>query len=374
MKKLRVAFVADTVAGRLGGGVIAGRNLVEALRREHDVRVVAADAHERSDVQLKGFRLPLAAMREMEFTMARPDGAALARAFAEVDVVHVQFPFWLGVAAVREARRAGKPVVAAFHVQPENLLLNMGIRSPWLSGAVYRTWVRSVFDRAAAVICPTVFAERKLRSYGLRAPAFVISNGVPEDVRAHGPAGTERKLPGDDGPWVVVCVGRLAADKRLETAVDAVGRSRHRDRIRLVLAGGGPLEKKLRALGASLPHPAEVGFLPRGRLLQELATADLFVHPSEVELEGIAVLEAMSLGLPVVVAESDESAASAFAISDDFRFPAGNAEALACRIDALLEHPLRLATARESVRQMARPFQFASSVEALVSVYRSALA
>ena len=62
--------------------------------------------------------------------MARPDHAVLARTFSQVDIVHLQFPFWLSFAALAEARRANKPVVASFHVQPENALLNIGIRVP----------------------------------------------------------------------------------------------------------------------------------------------------------------------------------------------------------------------------------------------------
>jgi 1,2-diacylglycerol 3-alpha-glucosyltransferase len=369
-RPLRVAFVCDTIAGQLGGGVVAGRYVVDALRRDHHVVVAASDAGD-GDLRLKGFQLPLRSMREMKFTMARPDRPALAQLFREVDVVHVQFPFWLGIVAVEEARRAGRPVVAAFHVQPENALANIGIRWPWLSRRIYRHWVSRVFDRADAVVCPTRFAARKLREHRLSAPAHVVSNGVPPDLRGVG--SWPRPAPRADGQFLVLAVGRLAAEKRQDVIVEAVRRSRHRDRIRLVLAGGGPQEERLRALAAGLPHPAEIGFLPRESLAQLLASADLFVHASEVELEGIAVLEAMNAGLPVLVAQSPESAASGFAISDDFRFPAGDAASLAARIDALVERPAVLAAAGERYAAIARTLAFTDSVERLVSIYRGVL-
>ena len=261
LRRLRIAFVCDTIAGKLGGGVVAGRYVVDALRSEHRVHVAAADASAEGDVRLRGFQLPLRAMREMQFTMARPDRPALARLFQEVDVVHVQFPFWLGVVAVDEARRAGRPVVAAFHVQPENALANIGVRWPWLSRRIYRFWISRVFERADAVVCPTRFAERKLREHGLTRPVYVVSNGVPPDLREN----IARVTRPDDRTFLVLAVGRLASEKRQDIILDAVRRSRYRDRIRLVLAGGGPLEKRLRALGSTLPHPPEVGFLPRER-------------------------------------------------------------------------------------------------------------
>ena len=63
---------------------------------------------------------------------------------ATSDVVHLQFPFWLSLAALEEARDLGIPVVAAFHVQPENALLNVGIHAQWVSDAVYRWMIKSL--------------------------------------------------------------------------------------------------------------------------------------------------------------------------------------------------------------------------------------
>jgi glycosyltransferase involved in cell wall biosynthesis len=366
--RLRVAFVADMIATGQGGGVASGRYVVEALRRQgHTVRVVAADASGSDDARLRGFQLPLRAMQEMQFTMARPDRGVLASVFRGVDVVHVQFPFWLGLVAMEEAERAGKPVVTAFHVQPENALLNVGVHSAWLCRHMYQAWISRIYNRADAVVCPTAFARRKLRQHGLDVPAYVVSNGVPPDI---GEVSAPREGH-DPGNFLILAVGRLAAEKRQDVIIEAVRRSRHRELIRLVIAGSGPKEARLRALGADLPYPPEIGFLPRERLLGLLGSADLFVHASEVELEGMAVLEAMAKGLPVLVAQGPESAASELAISDDFRFPAGDAAALAARIDALIEHPDRLAAARERYRAAVRAFDFGDSIATLVAIYRS---
>lgn len=367
--RLRVAFVTDTIDGRLGGGVVAGHYLVDALREHHDVTVVASDATGKGDVRVDGFMLPIQAMREAQFTMARPDRAKLRAAFAQADVVHVQFPFWLSMVAVDEARKAGKPVVAAFHVQPENLLFNVGIHSSLLNRLTYRLWIRSVFNRADAVVCPTPFAKRKLVEHGLTAPAYVVSNGVPTDVHE----GTVDADSRTDDRFMILATGRLAAEKRQDVIIEAVRRSKHRDRIRLVLAGAGPREEELRALGAELPNPPEMGFLPRSKLVDLLNTADLFVHASEVELEGIAVLEAMSVGLPVLVSGSEESAASDFALSDDFRFASGDPADLAAKIDALVENPERLRAARAEYRSKASVHDFAGSVRSVEDIYRRVL-
>jgi glycosyltransferase involved in cell wall biosynthesis len=90
-----------------------------------------------------------------------------------------------------------------------------------------------------------------------------------------------------------------------------------------------------------------------------------------VELEGIAVLEAMGMGLPALVAQSSESAASELALDERFRFPAGDPDALAAKLDRLIERPADLARARAGYRAMARQLDFGECVERLVNVYRT---
>jgi 1,2-diacylglycerol 3-alpha-glucosyltransferase len=369
-ERLRIAFVADTLHSHTGGGIASGEYVVEKLRQDHDVVAVATDG----DDVLPGFQLPLRAMREAHFVMARPDRAVLAHAFANVDVVHLQLPFWLSFAALDEARRLDLPVVAGFHVQPENALFNVGIHSEWLNKTIYRALVKHFYNKVDAVICPTPFAEEKLLSYGLKTSTYVVSNGVPPDVAAamaaRAPTATRPpRRPGEK--FFILAVGRLAAEKRQDVIIEAIRRSRHKDEIRLVLSGGGPREAELKELASTLPNGAEIGFLPRETLLEHFSNADLFIHAGEVELEGMSVLEAMSAGLPAIIADAKESAASAFALDEDFRFPAGDVDALRDRIDALIEDPARLTAAREPYRLRAGQFDFNASVGKMVDIYRS---
>jgi glycosyltransferase involved in cell wall biosynthesis len=365
---MKIAFVVDMLHASSGGGILSGNNVVDRLRRDHEVVTIASDG----DVRLRSFQLPFQAMRETGFVMAKPNRELLRSAFAGQDVVHLQFPFWLSLAALAEARALGKPVVAAFHIQPENLLLNVGIHSGRVSDALYRLAIKHLYSRVDAVVCPTAFAEQKLRSHGLRTPTFVVSNGVSPDV-AKATASMGEHPQGNSGTFFILAVGRLAEEKRQDVIIEAVRQSRHRDRIRLVLSGEGPRGDELRRLAGSLPGGAEIGFLPREKLLQYFSEADLFVHASEVELEGMAVLEAMSEGLPVLVAQAPESAASAFALDDNFRFPAGDAATLSARIDALIEDRQKLRSAGVAYRQRAHTFDFERSVDRLVDVYRTVL-
>jgi len=354
------------VEARGAGGVVAARQFVDKLRETCGVTLIGTDAYGEPHVRLAAFQFPVKAMKSSGFKMAWPVRKVLARAFADVDVVHLQFPFLLSVFALSEARKARRPVVSAFLVQPENILMNLGVRSPALSRLIYYFLIRRLYNRSDLVICTTAFAERTLREHGLTSRTLVVSCGVSPDM-----------IPGDyerasehRGFLLIVMVGRLSPEKNQECLIEAVHRSRYRGRIKVVIAGHGLREEPLKELASKLAHETEVGFVSRERLRQLLSTADLFVHCSHVELEGIAVLEAMSMGAPVLVAQGEHTAAGELALDDSFRFEAGNADELSRKIDHLIENPEELSRARESYQEMARTMNFEASVTKLAQAYR----
>jgi glycosyltransferase involved in cell wall biosynthesis len=362
---LRIAFITDTMDG-LGGGVVSAVRFVRALRRRHLVTVVAAGDAPDIDVHLAGFQLPLRAMREMRFVFARPERHLLERAIGGADLVHLQMPFWLSFAALGVARRLGVPAVAGFHVQPENLLHNAGVRWRWLRDRLYRFWISRYYRHADAVIAPSPFAERRLRQHGLTGPVHVISNGVHPRL-----ARPRLRLVGDR--LLVLAVGRLAREKRQDVIIDAVARSRHAARIQLVLAGSGPLEPELVARARALPRPAEIGWVSEERLAELYRDADLLVHAGEVELEGMAVLDAVGVGLPALVADAPESAAAQLAAGPELLFRPGDPAHLAERMDAFLDAPERLGEARRRAAELARAFSLERSVDRLEAAYHATL-
>jgi glycosyltransferase involved in cell wall biosynthesis len=366
-RRLHVAFVADTFRSDVSGGVRSAQRFVEALRARHDVTVVAAGASGDGVVELPAFYLPLVGrvMRESGFAFAVPRRSVLEPLLRRADVVHVQFPFWLGLRAAALANELGRPLVSAYHVQPENLLRNVGLRAPRLAGGIHRLLLRRLYDRSAAVVCPSAHALAELRAHGLRAPAEVISNGAPPDFAPRGQERAERHR----GRILLLAVGRLAPEKRLDVTIEGVRRSRHAASIQLVVTGRGPRAREVRRRVRALPVPAEVGFVSDGELRRLLATADLLVHASELELEGMAVLEALASGTPALVARAPASAAPQFAISPEFLFEPGDPDDLARHLDRLLDAPERLRAARAEALALAGRFRLADSVARLEALY-----
>jgi 1,2-diacylglycerol 3-alpha-glucosyltransferase len=367
-RRLKIAFAVDVFDGARNGGAISARRFAEALAPRHDITVVTTGAPGPGRLVLPAFYVPgfRRVMREMGFPFAVPRRAALEALFREVDLVHVQFPFWLGFRAAALARRVGAPVVAGFHVQPENMLRNVGIRSDRLASLTYRLFRKGLYDGATAVVCPSEFARDELRRHGLQAPAEVISNGIAGRFR---PLAAEERTP-PDGLFRIAVVGRLAREKRHDVIAEGIRRSRFAGRIRLSVAGSGPERERVERHFAGLPHPARIAFLAEEELARVVASADLLLHASEVELEGMAVLEALGCGTPSLIADAPRSATRQFALSPEFLFRPGDPADLARRLDALLERPDRLGAAREGCLALAGRYAFGDSVRRLEELYQ----
>ncbi|MGW7271253.1 glycosyltransferase [Streptomyces sp. NPDC054864] len=211
------------------------------------------------------------------------------------------------------ARLAGtRAVVATEHSlgdsQMEGRPLTAGVRALYLTG--------ERLGRATVAVSPSV-AER-LSSWGVpRQRIHVVPNGIDVerfrfDPRARIAARRQLGLP--DEAFVVGAVGRLTPGKRFDVLLHALARL-PRD-VRVLLVGGGPEETGLRATAAQLgvadrvlfagerPHTSGERTCEVGRseadLPALLAAMDVLASPSPEEAFGLAVVEGLAAGLPVL--------------------------------------------------------------------------
>lgn len=367
---MRIAFVVDSVLPLPAGGLVAGARLINRLRSSHDVVTVAVGG----DVALKPLQLPLASRiaRQSQFVFAWPNRTRLREVLEWCDVVHVQLPFFLGYAAMRLAHTIGKPVVAAHHVQPENMFATIAARWPRLtrllptqrlSAWLDRLLVRTFYNRANAVICPSQLSLRALTSAGLTVPSHVISNGAPSRFMP---------LPRRPfTPFTVLSVGRLVPEKRHDLIIEALRRAQCAPHVRLVIAGRGPCGEHLQRLAQGHPAHVRVGYVDDDELVALYQTANLYVHASDVELEGLAVLEAMRCGCPAIIANSPSSASTQFALDDAHLFAPDDPDALARALDHWFFDRAGLGASRVRSYDHVRHFGIGETIAAYERVYRS---
>jgi len=371
-RPLNIVFVADIIDGEKSGGVISARRMVDTLKKDHRLTIVSIGKEEANKIVLPAFYLPLVKniMQEMGFIFAWPKGKVLRDAFKDADIIHIQFPFLLGYRALYIARKMGKPVVLGFHVQPENLMWNIGLQFDWLNSLLYRLFVSTFYNKGNAVLSPSLFAKTMLEKNGIKVPVDVISNGLPKQFKP----GNYQPRSEFEGKFVILMVGRFAKEKRHDLVFQAIKQSQYAKNIQLVITGQGPLREELERKAAKLPNPALVEYVSQPELIRLYNTADLLIHASEVELEGMAVLEAIGCGLPVLIATADSSAATQFALHDKFLFNDGDVLNLISHIDYWYQHRDELARSKQPYLERARQFSFDFCVKKTVDLYRRTIA
>ncbi len=272
----------------------------------------------------------------------------------DVTIVHTHSPFVTGWMGARFARRRGLPLVFTYHTRIEAYAHYMPFERHAMEAAAVRL-TRLYANIANVVIVPTRAMEARLRAIGVRSPIAIVPSSIDVDRFAAGrrsPA--TRALLGarDDTPLALV-VSRLAREKNLELAIDALGHSRIAS-ARLAIVGDGPhrarLEARVRRAGLT-ERVRFVGAMPSIALPDIYACSDAFVFPSTTETQGLVLAEALAAGLSVVAADTP---ASSDVLSGSGTLVPAEARGFAAAMDAALlygrdESAVRLAYSRYTV-------------------------
>lgn len=349
------------------GGEVCLANLARGLReRGHEVTcVVRPDARLARELPARGLpvvELPLRDWFE-PFTVARL--AAWIRR-ERVDVVHAHNPrdWFIATAATVGT---GALCVGSRHV---------------LRPVAHQAAKRTFLMRLGALIAVSDAVRE--------AAAGLVESGrlvtVPNGIEAARPGraaalALRRELGlGPDRP-VVGCVARLAPEKGLVDLLDAAALLRARwPQLAVVLVGDAPAGSRhgaeLRRRAARLGLGGNVhfcGYRPRAADLS--AAFDIHVTPSLAEPFGLATLEAMAQGRPVVATASGGSPELVDDGVEGFLVPPGDPARLAGRLDCLLDSPgLRREMGRRGRSRAERDFSLDLMVERTEAVYRRALA
>jgi phosphatidylinositol alpha 1,6-mannosyltransferase len=311
---VRILIGADSFRPDVNGAARFTAQLAEGLAaRGHDVHVVCASTDGREQTVREG-QLTLHRLHSIRYRMHESLRICLPwqtlprtrELIAELrpDVVHIQSHMVIGRGLAYAAEQLGVPLVATNHFMPENVFGYIPLLPQRLHGSAGRmAWrdLAKVFGAADRITAPTPRAVELLRdATGLDGEA--ISCGI-DSARYRKAA--EAVQP--EGPPVILFVGRLDPEKRVQELITSFAMLSADTGVRLEIVGDGDQRAELTAQAARLGIAGRVDF--RGRiddaaLLDAYARASVFCMPGIAELQSIVTLEAMSAGKPVVAANA----------------------------------------------------------------------
>lgn len=194
------------------------------------------------------------------------------------------------------------------------LVHTMGQLSPWalaqgkLKKLVYSSLIeRHNLNRATAIHCTSIGEAEDVRNFGVKTPIVTFPLGVNQPNLLPGAKQKLRyiyNIP-EDTP-IVLFLSRLHHKKRPDLLIKALNQIKHNIDFHLIVTGSGEpeYETELKNLAVSLGiinQTTFTGFITGQEKDLILQGSDIFALPSFSENFGIAIAEAMVVGLPVVI-------------------------------------------------------------------------
>ena len=350
---LRLALFTDTFAPQVNGVTRTLERLVSAVEsRGGAVHIETVEVPEAAfDPRIhRSGSIPFWAYPQLRIAAPSARRAAERIAHFGPTLVHATTPFGVGLAGRAAARELGIPLVTSYHTSFSAYLAHYGLQT---LDRVAWPFLRWFHNSGRRTFVPSRVVAQELAGQGFEA-LRIWSRGV--DPSRFAPrfrsAAMRARMGATEGTFVVAYVGRLAPEKGIDTAMEAMRLvlARHPGRVRFVLAGDGPAEARCRAMAPEGTWFA--GALSGEELSAFFASADAFLFPSTTETFGNVVLEAMAAGLPVIA--PDAGATTEFAHERTaLTVPGGDAHAMAGRVewllrDTMLRHTLRSAGLAEA--------------------------
>jgi alpha-1,6-mannosyltransferase len=243
-------------------------------------------------------------------------------------------------------RQVDVPAVWFYHSNFPRIIAPRPESASWVRrGASALAWryVRRLGALVHTTIAPSETVARELRANGVNR---VVSVPLGVDLERFNPARrayaieTRRRLGLPEGQ-LCMYVGRIAAEKELDVLLRAWPQVQRRTGARLVIVGDGPARPGLRAG----PGADQVIWLPyqrdRDRLADMYAAVDLAVAPGPAETFGLAALESMASGNPVLSVDQGGVAETVTRSGAGMLYRSGDAAHLAEMAERILGSDLR---------------------------------
>lgn len=369
---MRIALFTETFLPATDGVVTRLKHTIRELTRMGD-EVMVLSPHTKgtpksyAGAEVVGF--PGVAFPPYPQIRLAPPHPGVGRALERFrpDVIHVVNPILLGMGGLYYSWKNRVPLVASYHtnVAAYARYYNLGFMEGFT-----RKVTRAIHNRAEVNLCTSEAVRGYLVSEGIKN-VRVWPHGVDSELFSPEKAsGKWRGILSGGEPHknVLAFVGRLAPEKnvgQIRAVLEQVPDTR------MAIIGDGPARERTEREFSGTPT-VFTGLLQGEDLAGALASADAFVFPSTTETLGMAMIEALASGVPVIAARSSVSREVLNEGSDGLLFEAGSERGLVEQASRMLGDEKLRQRLGHNARLTAENRDWTAATEALRGFYEDA--
>ena len=303
---MNIAFFTDTYLPQINGVVTSIEIFRETLElKGHKVYIFAPyiGKHEKEE---NVFRFQSAKfMFQPEYRISFPFSRKLAIfPKLKIDVIHSHTPFTMGLLAVFLAKKYDLPLVHTYHTMFSEYVHYLPIPNDY--GRNFAIWAsKSYCNSNHLVIAPAQEIKDELLNYNVTSPIEVIPTGIIlTDVHKINEQAIIDKYKIDKNLKYITTIARLGKEKNIPFLLKSFQLINSKmPETRLIIMGDGPEKKNLVKEAERLGISDKVvftGYIERADIFPLLKLSKLFIFASKTETQGLVILEALSMKVPVV--------------------------------------------------------------------------
>lgn len=222
-----------------------------------------------------------------------------------LDVIHTQTPFTLGLEGLIYGKYLGIPVIHTYHTLFVSYVHYLWFLPDIVAKSLAKTLSRIYCNKCDFVIVPSKEMKKELISYNVTKPIEVIPTGIKKEFFIKGNSNAfYEKFNIQKAKKILLYLGRIGREKNISFLINVFEKlsKKHKDII-FVIGGRGPEEEYIRQLILKKHLNDKVfmlGYFHFQDLIDCYSSSYIFIFASITETQGLVLLEAMAQGKPVV--------------------------------------------------------------------------
>ncbi|MCH2489086.1 MAG: N-acetyl-alpha-D-glucosaminyl L-malate synthase BshA [Flavobacteriales bacterium] len=372
---MKIAIVCYPTFG--GSGVVATELGLALAERGHEIHFITYKQPVRLELISRNIHFHEVSVPEYPLFHFQPYELALSSKLVdmvklyEIDLLHVHYAIphaYAGYMAKQMLQSEGIniPMVTTLHGTDITLVGNHPFYKPAVTFSINNSDVVTSVSQS--------LKEDTLRLFDIKNDIEVVPNFIDLSNVSNSFTDCQRDLMANEDERIITHISNLRPVKRLMDVIEIFDRIQQEFPAKLLVVGEGPDREKAENLCRSKGIQKKVVFLGNSNEIDKiLCFSDLFLLPSEKESFGLAALEAMSNGVPVIssntggLPEVNKEGVSGY-LSD-----VGDVEQMARHAISILKDDATLATFKKQAKEVAKTFDIKNIIPIYEDVYQKAL-